>query len=444
MATIPYSPGEASKPYATADVGKSPYFAGSRVPDLRILIVVSPTCRETRPEYNVVQEVESRADARGGDLFLRVGASRSRHVEGAVMIDLLDFVSLSLLPSWCWRVAADWLRNGDAPAVVSRRLIAACAEVSKSDPPDVRAIAAHAIQRASASSIAGIPWSAPSYPVALTTITDPPPVLWTRGCLDALSVPAVAIVGSRAASPYGLAVAGQLAADLAARGLAIVSGLARGVDSAAHRGALSAGGVTIAVLGSGVDVVYPPEHAPLAADIDETGAVVSELVPGTRPLQWFFPMRNRIISGLSRAVVVIEAGEKSGSLITARCALDQGRDVLAVPGNILSGRNRGAHALLRDGAKIVESADDILEELGLATVSGAAEGGADRGQATPDAAVDPVLGCLVPGEASALDEIAERSGVRTPRLLPRLFELELQGLVRRAGGGRFMRTDRTC
>ncbi len=361
------------------------------------------------------------------------------------MIDLLDFVSLSLLPPWCWRVAAEWLRSGDASADVSRRLIAACAEDAKGDSPDVQSIAVGAIRRAGAASIAAIPWSAASYPVALTTITDPPPVLWTRGRIDALRIPAVAIVGSRAASPYGLAVAGQLAADLAARGLAIVSGLARGVDSAAHRGALSAGGVTIAVLGSGVDVVYPPEHASLAADIDATGAVVSELVPGTRPLQWFFPLRNRIISGLSRAVVVIEAGEKSGSLITARCALEQGRDVLAVPGNILSGRNRGAHALLRDGAKIVESADDILEELCLATVSGARAEGAEGGlQAASDASVDPVLRCLVPGEASDLDEIAERSGVKTPRLLPRLFELELQGLVRRAGGGRFVRIDRTC
>jgi len=361
------------------------------------------------------------------------------------MTDLLDFVSLSLLPPWCWRVAADWLRSGDASGDVARRLIAACAEDARGDSPDVSSSALGAIHRAGAASIAAIPWSAPSYPIALTTITDPPPVLWTRGRVDALSVPAVAIVGSRAASPYGLAVAGQLAADLAARGLAIVSGLARGVDSAAHRGALSAGGVTIAVLGSGVDVVYPPEHASLAADIDATGAVVSELVPGTRPLQWFFPLRNRIISGLSRAVVVIEAGEKSGSLITARCALEQGRDVLAVPGNILSGRNRGAHALLRDGAKIVESADDILEELGLATVSGAPEDGAEHGlEATPGAAIDPVLRCLVPGEASDLDEIAERSGVKTPRLLPRLFELELQGFVRRAGGGRFVRIDRTC
>jgi DNA processing protein len=360
------------------------------------------------------------------------------------MTDLLDFVSLSLLPPWCWRVAADWLRTGDVPAIVTRRLVAACALGTLNDAVDVQSIAADAIRRAGDGSIAAIPWSAPSYPIALTTIVDPPPVLWTRGRLDALSAPAVAIVGSRAASPYGLAVAGQLAADLAARGLIIVSGLARGVDSAAHRGALSAGGATVAVLGSGVDVVYPPEHASLAGEIDVSGAVISELVPGTRPQQWFFPLRNRIISGLSRAVVVIEASEKSGSLITARCALDQGRDVLAVPGNILTGRNRGAHALLRDGAKIVESADDILEELGLATPPGAG-GTASVARGTPaGTVVDPLLGSLMPGEASDLDEIAERSGLDTPRLLPRLFELELQGFVRRVGGGRFVRIDRTC
>ena len=360
------------------------------------------------------------------------------------MTDLLDFVSLSLLPSWCWRVAADWLRRGDSPAIVVRRLLAACPRDTAGDAVDVRSLAADAIRRAGSASIATIPWSAPAYPAALTTIADPPPVLWTRGRVDALSAPAVAIVGSRAASPYGLAVAEQLAADLAACGLVIVSGLARGVDSAAHRGALSAGGITVAVLGSGVDVVYPPEHASLARAIDATGAVISELVPGTRPQQWFFPLRNRIISGLSRAVVVIEAGEKSGSLITARCALDQGRDVLAVPGNILSGRNRGAHALLRDGARIVESADDILEELGAVPV-GRTGGEAGRVRpASPALGRDPVLACLVPGEASDLDEISERSGLKTPRLLPRLFELELQGLVRRVGGGRFVRIDRTC
>jgi DNA processing protein len=383
------------------------------------------------------------------------------------MADLLDFVSLSLLPPWCWRVGADWMRRGDPPDAVVRRLLAGRSRDEPDQPVDVRALAADAIRRAGAASIAAIPWSAPSYPAALTTIADPPPVLWTRGRVEALSAPAVAIVGSRAASPYGLAVAEQLAADLAVNGLVIVSGLARGVDSAAHRGALAAGGVTVAVLGSGVDVVYPPEHAALAKAIDAAGAVTSELVPGTGPQQRFFPLRNRIISGLSRAVVVIEAGEKSGSLITARCALDQGRDVLAVPGNVLTGRSRGAHALLRDGAKIVESADDILEELGMGGgavgppgvvgVSPRGVGGVrpqvaeDRRSLIPmttpiagNCAPDPVLDSLPPGEASDLDEISERTGLKTARLLPRLFELELQGRVRRVGGGRFVRIDRTC
>jgi DNA processing protein len=270
--------------------------------------------------------------------------------------------------------------------------------------------------------------------VALTTIPDPPPVLWALGCVDALTAPAVAIVGSRAGSEYALAVAERLAADLAACGVAVVSGLARGVDSAAHRGALAGNGVTIAVLGSGVDVMYPPEHDGLARDIAVRGVVISELVPGTPPQPFLFPLRNRIISGLVRAVVVIEAGNKSGSLITARCALEQGRDVLAVPGNILSGRNRGAHALLRDGARIVESADDILEELGMSR----------RLESAASPATDPVLAGQTPGEPLALDAIAERSGLTAPRLLPRLFELELKGLVRRVGGGRFVRIDRTC
>ena len=226
-----------------------------------------------------------------------------------------------------------------------------------------------------------------------------------------------------------MSVATTLAADLASRGIAVVSGLARGVDSAAHRGALEADGVTIAVLGSGLVVIYPTEHKPLARDIERRGIVMSELVPGTPPLQQFFPLRNRIISGLSRAIVVIEAGEKSGSLITARCALEQGRDVLAVPGNVLSGRNRGGHALLKDGAKIVESADDILEELGVPS----------SGTRRANEPEDLVLAGLPAGESCDLDALAERTGLSSARLLPRLFELELAGLVRRIGGGRFAR-----
>jgi DNA processing protein len=351
------------------------------------------------------------------------------------MTDLLALVALSRLSPHCWRRAAESLRAGHAPRDVLQRLAGMLWPDDPGRLARLRADAGDAIAHAERDAIAAVAWSDPAYPVALATIVDPPPVLWTRGQIDALSAPAVAIVGSRAASQYALSVAHDLAHDLASCGLVVVSGLARGVDSAAHRGALAASGVTVAVLGSGVDVMYPPEHAPLAKQIDERGAVISELVPGTKPDPMFFPLRNRIISGLSRAVVVIEAGEKSGSLITARCALEQGRDVLAVPGNVLSGRNRGAHGLLRDGAKIVESADDILEELGMCRQS--------VGRPTP-APSDPILACLTPGEPSDLDAIAEATGLGTAKLLPRLFALELQGAVARIGGGRFVRIDRSC
>jgi DNA processing protein len=350
-------------------------------------------------------------------------------IPGPDLSDRISLSALSLLAPWTWRLAVERLRAGASPGAV----LVECAARRHAGQPDLAALrdrAAAAVRRADAGGITAIAWSDPAYPAALAAIADPPFVLWTRGMASALERPAVAMVGSRAASPYGLAVAERLAGDLAARGIVVVSGLARGVDSAAHRGALAGGGSTIAVLGSGADVMYPPEHAALARDIAATGLVVSELVPGTPPLPLFFPLRNRIISGLSRAVVVIEAGEKSGSLITARSALDQGRDVLAVPGNVLSGRNRGAHALLRDGAKIVEDADDILEELGLPPSGAVRSGGPSS---------DPVLSSLTPGEPADLDAIAERSGIPPARLLPRLFELELQGLVARAGGGRFVR-----
>jgi DNA processing protein len=358
------------------------------------------------------------------------------------MTDLLSFVTLSLTPRSFWCEAAERLRRGSSADAALELVLAQ----SGKDGPDIasrrRLRAATAVEAGRSLGVTVVSWNDAAYPAALTTIADPPFVLWVRGVVGSLSTPAVAIVGARAASPYALAVAERLAADLAAAGLTVVSGLARGVDSAAHRGALSAGGTTIGVLGSAIDVIYPPEHEPLVRDIEKRGAVISELVPGTGPQPRFFPMRNRIISGLTRAVVVIEAGDKSGSLITARCALEQGRDVLAVPGNVLSGRNRGAHALLRDGATIVESVDDILAELGMS--SRARSGDATGGTHRPGLASDPVLDCLIPGEPSNLDEIAERSGLNPSRLLPRLFELELQGAVARVGGGRFVRVDSSC
>ncbi len=282
------------------------------------------------------------------------------------------------------------------------------------------------------------------FPTALAAIHDPPETLWIQGDIDALRAPSVAIVGSRAASPYALEVARRLGADLARRNVTVVSGLARGVDSAAHRGALEGGGITIAVFGCGVDVIYPPEHRELAARITERGALVSEFPPGMPPLRPNFPQRNRIISGLSLAVVIVEAAEGSGSLITADFALEQGRTVLAVPGNVLGGRNYGAHALLRDGAKLVECADDILEEL-PPSLSGAGAGsgeprldGSESGS-RKGASHDPVLRSMDEGDAYDLDEIAERSGVDRMKLLPRLIELELGGALRRVEGGRFMR-----
>ena len=291
--------------------------------------------------------------------------------------------------------------------------------------------------RAEAEGIQVLAWDDPRFPVALLATSDLPPALWYRGTLDALRAPAVAIVGSRAASAVALETAQRIGADLAARGITVVSGLARGVDSAAHRGALETGR-TIAVLGSGVDYIYPAEHAKLAADIARDGLVVSEYPPRTPPLPFQFPMRNRIISGLSRAVIVIEANEKSGSLITAACALEQGRDVMAVPGNVLSGRNRGAHALIRDGAKIVECADDIVEELGALGVS--TESADDRSSDAPaSTSGDPLLKVMRRDETYDLDALAAASGVAGTRLLPRLLELELRGYVQRVGGGRFRR-----
>lgn len=294
-------------------------------------------------------------------------------------------------------------------------------------------------QRASAAArgVQFVAWDAPGYPPSLLNLTDAPPGLWYRGTLTPLTEKVVAIVGSRSGSRVALETAGQLAHDLAARGIVVVSGLARGVDSAAHRGALAADGSTVAVLGSGLDRLYPPEHKPLATAIEHRGAVLSEFPPEAPPLPFHFPLRNRIISGLSRAVVVIEASERSGSLITVSCALEQGRDVMAVPGSILGGRNRGAHALIRDGAKIVESADDIVEELGWGSPSGDATQPASSGRAmTSDNSLDAIMR---PGVVYDVDELAAGSGRSAADLLTLLTQLELGGVVRRVAGGRFVR-----
>ena len=263
------------------------------------------------------------------------------------------------------------------------------------------------------------------YPQLLAAIPDPPARLWVRGHPEILHKTCVAVIGARHASADGLAAAAEIAYGLSRGNVVVVSGLARGIDSAAHRAALDAGGHTIAVLGTGVDRVYPPENAELTERIAERGVLITEFPPGSPPEDWHFPRRNRIISGLSKAVVVVEAREKSGSLITARLAADQGRDVMAVPGTIVGGRNRGANALLRDGAKLVESAVDILQELGIDPPG--------TGVRSTRAESAQVIEFTV-------DDIAAELKIPAGEALARLLEWELTGEIQRIGSGRFVRS----
>jgi len=219
------------------------------------------------------------------------------------------------------------------------------------------------IIRAEKAAVKVVPFTDSTYPARLRMIPDPPPLLYVKGDIRSEDEKAVAVVGSRSASDYGRRVARDLCRGLASLGFTIVSGMARGIDGTAHGTALNAGGRTIAVLGSGVDRAYPAEHQQLYQRISENGAVISEFPLGTRPMAFNFPARNRLISGLSLGVVVVEATEKSGSLITAALALEQGREVFAVPGEVGASRSRGAHRLIRQGAKLVETVDDIMEEI---------------------------------------------------------------------------------
>jgi DNA processing protein len=267
----------------------------------------------------------------------------------------------------------------------------------------------------------------PDYPEALRSSCDAPAVLWVCGELDS-SGPQLAIVGSRGATGAGSSLARGIARELAAAGVSIVSGLARGIDTAAHRGALDGSGRTVAVLGCGVDVPYPPENAELQAAIAERGAVISEFPLQTPPLPGHFPRRNRVIAGLCRAVLVVEAGLKSGALGTARLALDEGRDVFAVPGRPGDPLAEGTNQLLRDGAALVRHARDVADELGL-----------ELGPKPAKKLADPLLDALSTETPRSLSELQQRCGQEGPALLARLAELELLRQVRRLPGPLFVR-----
>ena len=274
------------------------------------------------------------------------------------------------------------------------------------------------------------------YPELLREIHDPPGILFARGQEVSSSLPRIAIVGMRRPSPYGLRTAYQLALELAETGFTIVSGLARGIDGAAHRGALAAGGRTLAILGSGVLRIYPSEHAKLAASIRQQGTLLSEFAPRTAPARGAFPRRNRLISGLSLAVIVVEAAERSGALISARHAADQGRDVLAVPGRIDSHHARGCHLLLKDGAALVESTEDVLQALGptispphLRQPSPCTE----PKKPSLNARQQKILE-LVNDEATSIDLVVQRSGFTTGEVLATISTLEMHQYLERVGG----------
>jgi DNA processing protein len=286
-----------------------------------------------------------------------------------------------------------------------------------------------------------------AYPSLLSRIDDPPGLLFVRGTLlpqDSLSV---AIVGARHATAYGLKVAEQFGAGLARAGYTVVSGLARGIDAAAHRGAIKAGGRTIAVLGSGVLNVYPPEHADLAREVIDSGALISELPPLTDPNEGTFPQRNRIVSGLSLGVVVVQAADRSGALITARLATEQGREVFAVPGPIDCRMSRGCHGLIRDGAKLVASVDDILEEFGplfetVTTADGrAVKSAAELQLGDVEQRVLDAYDALAEGESNpvSIDEIVNSSGLAVSQVLATIGVLEMRRLIRRLPGNQIAR-----
>ncbi len=355
---------------------------------------------------------------------LAIAGARNRQLQAAVVRLLLDRPTeddrTRCPPRHPSESLASWLVRVQGPGRDPTRAW---------NPAEVERRAAHDLRRAAQLEVHAIHFGHARYPALLAAIDDPPPMLWVQGDPSYLNAAGVAVVGSRAATHHALEVAWRLSAGLATAGLAVVSGLARGVDSQAHEAALSVGGHTVAVLGSGHAHVYPAEHRGLAQRIRPAGLVISELPPDTPPRAHHFPLRNRIISGLVQAVVVVEAAEKSGALITSSCAAAQGREVFVVPGAVLGGRNRGGHLLIRDGARLVESAEDVLVDLAL-------QGSAGRFQLPAQG----LLAQLPEAEEFTVDDVAARTGWASGEVLARLLDLEVSGRIQRIGGARFVRS----
>lgn len=350
---------------------------------------------------------------------------------------LKAWLALSLVRGLGGEGARNLLREFGSPEAVFAASISALGSVVKTNTaaeiakgvPDESLAAALAWLEDSNNHIVTLADSA--YPQALLNITDPPLLLYVKGRLDLLNRPALAVVGSRNATPQGTHNAEAFSRSLSDAGLCIISGMAHGIDAAAHRGALQGKSSSIAVVGTGLDKVYPAANRDLAHALAAQGALVSEFPPGTPPLAANFPRRNRIISGMSIGCLVVEAGLQSGSLITARLALEQGRDVFAIPGSIHSPQSKGSHALIKQGAKLVETAQDILEELGSQLVAPAQT--ADRHDS--GSALFDHLGF----DAVDMDTLVARCGLTVSQLSAMLLALELEGCVSKLPGGLYQR-----
>lgn len=368
--------------------------------------------------------------------------------------DYLGWLALALTPGLGARSAGKLLREFGSPeaifsasltALEAQRLPAAVAQAIYSGQP--LSAAAKELANAQAIGCRLLTWDEPQYPARLREIYDPPPLLYVKGNVELLNRHMVSIVGARRPTPYGNQMAERLARDLAARGLVITSGLARGIDASAHKGALGASsGATVGVLGCGIDIVYPKENKKIFQEIEQRGAIVSEFPLGTFPAPQNFPIRNRVIAGIGLGVVVVEGAQYSGSLITARLAMEFGREVFGVPGNATQAASFGPNQLIKQGAKLVTSWEDVIEELPTAvraelmpveTASPEERWALIEQELTPTER--PLYGLLSADQARHVDDLMENSGLTSSEVLAALFDLELKGVVRQLPGKQFVK-----
>ena len=357
------------------------------------------------------------------DLRYRIALHRV-HRLGAVRFGLLDRAFPSMEEVWrasAGALVAAGLDQRSAEEVVRAR--------DETDPDGE-------LERLAVAGVTALAHTDPRYPSRLRQIDDAPPVLYVKGAWADVDEWSVAVVGTRRATAYGRMAAQEFSRGLAVNGITVVSGLARGVDTVSHRAALDAGGRTVAVLANGLDTVYPPENRRLAQEIAERGAVMSDYPLGTKPRADFFPRRNRILSGVSLGTLVVEGDDDSGAMITARFAMEQNRDVFAVPGSIFSPQSRGPFGLIKDGATPVANAEGILEALNLSVAGKQLDFGR---AAPPESADEQTLMAILSREPQHIDLVARRSGLAAATVSGTLALLELKGLVRDVGGMQFVR-----